>query len=43
MFLLVVAHPGCPSQSPESSETVVCVCVMLDYTLIASKKINMDV
>jgi len=26
MYLLVTAHPGCPSQSPESS-VCVCVCV----------------
>jgi len=27
MFLLVLAHLGCPRQSPESRKTVVCVCV----------------
>jgi len=27
MFLLVLAHPGCPRQSPESGKTVVCMCV----------------
>jgi len=25
MFILVLAHPGCPRQNPKSSETVVCV------------------
>ena len=27
MFLLVLPHPGCPGQNPESRKTVVCVCV----------------
>jgi len=27
MFLLVLAHPGCPGQFPQSRKTVVCVCV----------------
>jgi len=27
MFLLVLAHPGCPGQNPKSCKTVVCVCV----------------
>jgi len=27
MYLLVLAHPGCPGQSPESRKMVVCVCV----------------
>ena len=27
MFLLVLAHPGCPGQIPQSRKTVVCVCV----------------
>jgi len=27
MFLLVLAHPGCPRQNPKSRKTVVCVCV----------------
>jgi len=27
MFLLLLAHPGCPGQNPESHKTVVCVCV----------------
>ena len=26
MFLLLLAHPGCPGQNPESCKTVVCVC-----------------
>jgi len=26
MFLLVLAHPGCPGQIPQSCKTVVCVC-----------------
>ena len=31
MFLLVLAHLGCPGQNPESCKTVVCVyvCVLL--------------
>ena len=29
MFLLVLAHPGCPGQIPQSRKTVVCVCVYL--------------
>jgi len=28
MFLLVLAHPGCPGQTPESRKVVVCVCVL---------------
>ena len=28
MFLLVLAHPGCPRQNPESCKMVVCVCVL---------------
>jgi len=27
MFLLVPAHPGCPGQIPQSSKTVMYVCV----------------
>ena len=27
MYLLVLAHPGCPRQSPERHKMVVCVCV----------------
>ena len=27
MYILVLAHPGCPRQSPESHKMVVCVCV----------------
>ena len=27
MFLLVLAHPGCPGQIPQSRKRVVCVCV----------------
>jgi len=27
MFLLVLAHPGCPGHNPYSHKTVVCVCV----------------
>jgi len=27
MFLLVMAHPGCPRQNPKSHKTVVCVYV----------------
>jgi len=27
MFLLLLAHPGCPRQNPESRKTAVCVCV----------------
>ena len=30
MYLLVLAHPGCPGQSPESCKMVVCVCVSSD-------------
>jgi len=26
-FRLVLAHPGCPRQSPDSRKTVLCVCV----------------
>jgi len=26
MFLLVLAHPGCPGQIPQSRKTVVCMC-----------------
>jgi len=26
MFLLVLAHPGCPRQNPERRKTAVCVC-----------------
>ena len=26
MFLLVLAHPGCPGQNPENRKMVVCVC-----------------
>ena len=29
MFLLVLTHPGCPGQSPESHKMVVCVCVVV--------------
>jgi len=29
MFLLVLAHPGCPGQNPESHKMVVWVCVCL--------------
>jgi len=29
MFLLVLAHPGCPGQNPKSHKTVVCVCVVM--------------
>jgi len=28
MYLLVLAHPGCPRQNPESRKMVVCVCVL---------------
>jgi len=31
MFLLVLAHPGCPGQIPQSRKTVVCVCVCVQY------------
>jgi len=34
-FLLVPAYPGCPGQSPESHETVVCVCVCFGEYVIA--------
>jgi len=27
MFLLVLAHPGCPGQNPESRKTVVVVVI----------------
>jgi len=29
MFLLLLAHPGCPGQNPESCKTVICAC--FDY------------
>jgi len=29
-FLLVLAHPGCPGQNPDSRKMVVCVCVASD-------------
>jgi len=29
MFLLVLAHPGCPAQNPKSRKMVVCVCAIL--------------
>jgi len=32
MFLLVLVHPGCPGQSPESCEIVVCVRVCVCIT-----------
>jgi len=28
MFLLVLAHPGCPGQIPQSRKTVVCITVI---------------
>jgi len=28
VFLLVLAHLGCPRQNPDSHKTVVCVCVV---------------
>jgi len=33
MFLLVLAHPGCPRQNLESRKMVVCVCVNILCTL----------
>jgi len=27
MFLLILAHPGCPGQNPKSRKMVVCMCV----------------
>jgi len=29
MYLLVLAYPGCPGQSPESHKMVMCVCVVM--------------
>jgi len=28
MYLLVLAHPGCPRQSTESCKMVVCLCIV---------------
>jgi len=33
MFLLVLAHPGCPRESAESREMVMCVCVKVLKTI----------
>jgi len=33
MFLLVLAHLGCPGQNPESRKTTVCMCVLLEIGL----------
>jgi len=33
-FLLVLAHPGCVRENPESCKTVVCVCVWRQNTAL---------
>ena len=44
MDLLVLAHLGCPGQSPESRKMVVCVCVCTEriamFTLFTAVKIR---
>ena len=34
MFLLVLAHPGCPGQNPQSRKTVVCVRVLPKVSVV---------
>ena len=46
MFLLVVAHPGCPGQNPDSRKTVVVVVVVvvhLGHVISAKMDDELDV
>jgi len=43
MFLLVLAHPGCPGQSPESHKMVVVVAVVFRFFLFVPSRKSVQV